>query len=94
MRHNQASAIAERYNNYSALVTSVFLQIIFFFVLNLTFVYEYTICMAWRFHFPIRKYDFKGNNANSVSMIVCITPARLVSTRISMINRKTYTSHK
>ena len=27
--------------------------------LNLTFVYNYTICMAWRFHFPVREHDFK-----------------------------------
>ena len=31
-----------------------------FFGLNLTLVYTFPICMAWRFHFPIRNYDFKG----------------------------------
>ena len=47
---------------YSALVNSVFVLINFlFFGINLTFVYKYTICMAWRFHFPIRKYDFKDD---------------------------------
>ena len=30
-----------------------------FFGLNLTLVYTFPMCMAWRFHFPIRKYDFK-----------------------------------
>ena len=45
---------------YSALVNSVFLLIhFFFFGLTLTFVYKYTICMAWRFHLPPCKYDFK-----------------------------------
>ena len=29
-----------------------------FFGLNLTLVYTFPICMAWRFHFPIRNYDF------------------------------------
>ena len=27
--------------------------------LNLSLVYTSPMCMAWRFHFPIRKYDFK-----------------------------------
>ena len=30
-----------------------------FFGLNLTLVYTFPMCMAWRFQFPIRKYDFK-----------------------------------
>ena len=30
-----------------------------FFGLNLTLVYTFPNCMAWRFHFPIRNYDFK-----------------------------------
>ena len=30
-----------------------------FFGLNLTLVYTFPMCMAWRFRFPIRKYDFK-----------------------------------
>ena len=30
-----------------------------FFGLNLTLVYTFPMCMAWRFHFPIRNYDFK-----------------------------------
>ena len=29
-----------------------------FFGLNLTLVYTFPMCMAWRCHFPIRKYDF------------------------------------
>ena len=44
---------------YSALVNSVLINLKKF-GLNLTFAYKYTSCMAWRFHFPIRKYDFKG----------------------------------
>ena len=44
---------------YSALVNSVFTNTLKKkFGLTLTFVYKYTICMAWRFHFPPRKYDF------------------------------------
>ena len=30
-----------------------------FFGLNLTLVYTFPMCMAWRFHFSIRNYDFK-----------------------------------
>ena len=30
-----------------------------FFGLNLTLVYTFPMCMAWRFQFPIRNYDFK-----------------------------------
>ena len=30
-----------------------------FFGLNLTLVYTFPMCMAWRFHFTIRNYDFK-----------------------------------
>ena len=32
-----------------------------FFGLNLTLVYTFPMCMAWRFHFPIRNYDFKSS---------------------------------
>ena len=35
-----------------------------FFGLNLTLVYTFPMCMAWRFHFPIRNYDFKGMQCN------------------------------
>ena len=53
---------------YSALVNSVFLLIrLLFFGLTLTFVYKYTICMAWRFHFPPRKYDI------NVLFVRCMT---------------------
>ena len=31
-----------------------------FFGLNLTLVYTFPMCMAWRFHFPIRNNDFKS----------------------------------
>ena len=31
-----------------------------FFGLNLTLVYTFPMCMTWRFHFPLRNYDFKG----------------------------------
>ena len=30
-----------------------------FFGLNLTLVYTFPMCMTWRFHFPLRNYDFK-----------------------------------
>ena len=44
----------------------------FVFGLNLTFVYKYTICMAWRFHFPIRKYDFKVySSAPNIGFFSC-----------------------
>ena len=36
-----------------------------FFGLNLTLVYTFPMCMAWRFHFPIRNYDFKSSKSNS-----------------------------
>ena len=29
-----------------------------FFGLNLTLVYTFPMCMTWRFHFPLRNYDF------------------------------------
>ena len=60
LRHNQASVIAERYN-YSGLVNSVFSNKLkkIRFKLNINFVYKYTICIAWHFHFAICKYDFK-----------------------------------
>ena len=32
-----------------------------FFGLNLTLVYTFPMCMTWRFHFPLRNYDFKTN---------------------------------
>ena len=45
---------------YSALVNSVFNnKFNTFFGLNLTLVYTFPMCMTWRFHFPIRNYDFK-----------------------------------
>ena len=31
-----------------------------FFGLNLTLVYTFPMCMTWRFHFPLRNYDFKS----------------------------------
>ena len=44
---------------YSALVNSVFNnKCNTFFGLNLTLVYTFPMSMAWRFHFPLRKYDF------------------------------------
>ena len=46
---------------YSAVVNSVFFnnKCNTFFGLNLTLVYTFPMCMTWRFHFPIRNYDFK-----------------------------------
>ena len=58
MRHNQARECGMI--QYSALVNSVFNnKFNTFFGLNLTLVYTFPMCMAWRFHFPIRNYDFK-----------------------------------
>ena len=31
-----------------------------FFGLNLTLVYTFPMCMTWRFHFPLRNYDFNA----------------------------------
>ena len=51
-----------------------------FFGLNLTLVYTFPMCMTWRFHFPLRNYDFKcviysiiiGNsNAKQFSVTFC-----------------------
>ena len=36
-----------------------------FFGLNLTLVYTLPMCMAWRFHFPIRNYDFNTTSASA-----------------------------
>ena len=40
-----------------------------FFGLNLTLVYTFPMCMAWRFHFPIRNYDFKVINLSNLSAV-------------------------
>ena len=51
---------AEFMIQYSALVNSVFNnKFNTFFGLNLTLVYTFPMCMTWRFHFPLRNYDFK-----------------------------------
>ena len=44
-----------------------------FFGLNLTLVYTFPMCMTWRFHFPLRNYDFNmwwclGNRGNRVNV--------------------------
>ena len=60
MRHNQARWCGMI--QYSALVNSVFNnKFNTFFGLNLTLVYTFPMCMTWRFHFPLRNYDFKTN---------------------------------
>ena len=33
-----------------------------FFGLNLTLVYTFPMCRTWRFHFPLRNYDFKDED--------------------------------
>ena len=38
-----------------------------FFGLNLTLVYTFPMCMTWRFHFPLRNYDFNGTQPIFVS---------------------------
>ena len=42
-----------------------------FFGLNLTLVYTFPMCMAWRFHFPIRNYDFKATDWHTSFHITC-----------------------
>ena len=37
-----------------------------FFGLNLTLVYTLPMCMTWRFHFPLRNYDF--NSARNIKI--------------------------
>ena len=44
-----------------------------FFGLNLTLVYTFPMCMAWRFHFPIRNYDFKARD--KMHLKLTCTPA-------------------
>ena len=58
---------------YSALVNSVFFnnKCNTFFGLNLTLVYTFPMCMAWRFHFPIRNYDFNKHN-NLIKVRNCL----------------------
>ena len=55
MRHNQARVLPLVRND------TMFFNNKFntFFGLNLTLVYTFPMCMTWRFHFPIRNYDFK-----------------------------------
>ena len=40
-----------------------------FFGLNLTLVYTFPMCMTWRFHFPLRNYDFKDNGIKPRSVV-------------------------
>ena len=55
---------------YSALVNSVFNnKFNTFFGLNLTLVYTFPMCMTWRFHFPLRNYDFKTPNLGAYSVV-------------------------
>ena len=44
-----------------------------FFGLNLTLVYTFPMCMTWRFHFPLRNYDFNiivSGHRREVNIIV------------------------
>ena len=43
-----------------------------FFGLNLTLVYTFPMCMAWRFHFPIRNYDCKESYGQKIWFWVAI----------------------
>ena len=45
-----------------------------FFGLNLTLVYTFPMCMTWRFHFPLRNYDFKRTNEGHTLRIILDTP--------------------
>ena len=74
MRHNQACWCGMI--QYSALVNRFFnIKFNIFFGLNLTLVYTFPMCMAWRFHFPIRNYDFKYimSHHNNVMFLVNIS---------------------
>ena len=66
-----------------------------FFGLNLTLVYTFPMCMAWRFHFPIRKYDF-NHNGNDARILHCLhcqclkdQPAHYVQQKQNSTNEET-----
>ena len=50
-----------------------------FFGLNLTLVYTFPMCMTWRFHFPLRNYDFKAKLKTCKTMITCLTHTSTLS---------------
>ena len=44
-----------------------------FFGLNLTLVYTFPMCMTWRFHFPLRNYDFNMPQSESaMTRLLCL----------------------
>ena len=57
------------------------------FGLNLTLVYTFPMCMAWRFHFPIRNYDFKAlphvTISSPISSTMVFNVAKIASARAS-----------
>ena len=59
-----------------------------FFGLNLPLVYTFPMCMAWRFHFPIRNYDFKVFDSLSFSF----APISLVSSDITYFDLSRFIS--
>ena len=64
-----------------------------FFGLNLTLVYTFPMCMAWRFHFPKRNYDFKESFCLA-SMFVILNGACLVFAAAGNFLEKCYFSQK
>ena len=48
-----------------------------FFGLNLTLVYTFPMCTTWRFHFPLRNYDFKPSPVLQLPVLAGIAPAGL-----------------
>ena len=51
----RASTIAERYNVVRWYIVVFNNKFNIFFGLNFTYDYKYTMFIAWRYHFPIRK---------------------------------------
>ena len=62
--------------------------------LNLTLVYTFPMCMAWRFNFPIRNYDFnsprgwKINEHNKISTDCAHAGSEITSVYLAIIYRK------
>ena len=59
-----------------------------FFGLNLTLVYTFPMCMAWRFHFPIRSYDFKGVVADQDTGDASLGELATEKTAVDVIKRR------
>ena len=60
-----------------------------FFGLNLTLVYTFPMCMTWRFHFPLRKYDF---NISSLTYSIELGRVPDKSNRVTSTSSRVYNS--